>query len=80
MLAVRARRCLSPQTDPMANVVVKRLAAFIEGSYGNLPVAVDELPSHVTADAREAAVHGDVLGAWVRESIGRLVGSARAPQ
>ena len=41
---------------PMANVVVGRLAAFVEGTYGNLPVAVDELPLHVTADAREAAV------------------------
>ena len=57
MLAACARRCLSQQTDPMANVVVKRLAAFVEGTYGNLPVAVEELPSHVTADAREAAVH-----------------------
>ena len=41
---------------PMANVVVGRLAAFVEGTYGDLPVAVDELPLHVTADAREAAV------------------------
>ena len=40
----------------MANVVVHRLAAFTDGTYGDLPVSTDDLPSHVTADAREAAV------------------------
>ena len=37
----------------MANVVVGRLAAFVDGTYGDLPVSADDLPSHVTADARE---------------------------
>ena len=40
----------------MANVVVGRLAAFVDGTYEDLPVSADDLPSHVTADAREAAV------------------------
>ena len=32
------------------------MAAFTDGTYGDLPVSTDDLPSHVTADAREAAV------------------------
>ena len=58
MLAALARRCTSPQTDRtfMANVVVGRLAAFVDGTYGDLPVSADDLPGHVTADAREAAL------------------------
>ena len=58
MLAALARRCSLAADRPhlMANVVVHRFAAFTDGTYGDLPVSTDDLPSHVTADAREAAV------------------------